>query len=58
VKWKSDDDGVPAEVFRFSGGGVLALKRDAYTQLGRRCLEVLEHLELFLEFRLLLSKCF
>lgn len=27
---KSDDDGVPAEVFRFSGGGVLALKDDAY----------------------------
>lgn len=30
---KGDDDGVPAEVFRFSGGGVLALKGDAYTQL-------------------------
>lgn len=34
---KSDDDGVvPAEVFRFSGGGVLALKGDAYPQLGMR----------------------
>jgi hypothetical protein len=56
LRLKSDDDGVvPAEVFRFSGGGVLALKGDAYPPTRNE--DASKCLKLFLEFEGLLSKC-